>query len=91
MVGSAGKFPDVGEREGGGLSFVVELVEGRCWSLAREKALKTSGRGAKFEPLSPNDVELRPANFASDVGGGFAENMDGFSEEKVSNGKVSTA
>ena len=91
VMGSGGKFPDVGDREGGGLSLVVELVEGRCWSLAREKALKTSGRGAKFEPLSPNEVELRPANFAREVGCGFAVKIDGLSEEKVSKGNVSIA
>jgi hypothetical protein len=90
VVGSGGKDTEVGERDGGGLSFVVELVVGR-WSLNLEKALKTSGRGAKFEALSPKDVELRPANLARQVDDGVAENRDGDSEENVSNGKVSAA
>ena len=84
MVGSAGNVAEVGERDGGGLSLVVALVDGRLWSFTREKALKTGIRGAKFELLSPKLAEFRPANFANEVDGGSPLNIDGLSDENVS-------
>lgn len=96
VVGRGGKCPEEGESDEGGLeSLLVELVVGRSYcfwfSLALEKALKISGCGANAELFSPNAAELRPAYLASDVDGVLLLNIDGFSDEKVSKGKVSMA
>ena len=53
--------------------------------------MKTGRRGAKFDSMSPKEAEFRPANFASDVGGGFPVKIEDVSDEKVSFGKLSMA
>ena len=87
--GKGGKEPEIGESlgEGGELLFVVELVEGRSYGrsfFGCKNALNSGGFGEKLDPLSPNEVELRLANFASDVVIGVPLKTVGFSEVKAS-------
>lgn len=86
--GNGGKEPAVGDScgEGGEMPFIVELVEGLMSGLGGRKALKTGGRGAKFEALSPNEAELRLANFARALGTALPVNTPGFSAIKPLNG-----
>lgn len=93
VVGKGGKDTEVGESPGDSaeLPFAVELVGGRSldrWESILDwvKALKTGGRDAKFELLSPKEDEFKLVNLASEVGGALPVNIDGFSDEKASNG-----
>lgn len=96
VSGKGGKEPEIGDNfgEGGELPLVVELVEGRSWArsfLGCKNALNRGGLGAKLDALSPNEVELRLANFARDVEGGKALKTEEFSEAKASKGNDSIA
>lgn len=96
VSGNGGNEPEMGDSfgEGGELPLLVELVEGRSWDrsfLDCRNALNRGGFGAKFEALSPNDVELRLANFAREVEGAEPLKTEGFSDAKASNGNDSIA
>ena len=86
--GNGGKEPAVGDScgEGGEVPFTVELVEGLVSGFGGRKALKTGGRAAKFEALSPKEVELRLANFARALGTALPVNTPGFSDMKALKG-----
>lgn len=84
--GNGGKEPAVGDSCGGEVPFVVELVGGLVSVFGGRKALKTGGRAAKFEMLSPNEAELRLANFARALGTALPVNTPGFSDMKALKG-----
>ncbi len=94
---SGGNEVDIGEAfgDGGELFLWVELVEGRA--LVPESlfsgwnALNTRALVARFEALSPNDVELRPIYLAREVECGTPVKTEGVSEVKVLKGKASIA
>ena len=88
--GRGGKEPEVGDSLGEG-GVVVELVDGLGSVLDGKKALKTGGRAAKFDALSPKEAELRPVNFARALGIALPVKTPGFSDEKELNGKDSIA
>ena len=97
-MGKGGKELEVGDSlgEGGELPFAVELVDGRSWNrefsfFGGRKALKIGGLGGNDAPVSPNEVEFKLTYLAKEVVRGFPVKTEGFSDEKVSNGKASMA
>ena len=94
--GRGGNEVEVGESlgEGGELAFVDLLVEGRSairWLLGAKNALNTGGCEELPGPASPKEVEFKLTYLASVVVGGYPLNMEGFSDEKASNGYDSIA
>ena len=75
-----------------GRSYLLLLLLAGVSGLHRRKALKIGGLGAKSEPPAPpNAVEFRLTNLARVLGGGFGVKTEGYSDIKLSYGKVSTA